>query len=147
MTCKYLLHSVGCLFILTMVPLAFGGRSTKTLLRSMSRSLVPISSFRNCVVSGLLLKSLLHFESNVVHWWRYWSGFILLHQFLFKKRKEKKKNLDKEKGDDKDKGSPEELAWWRKINQLLDLLPLSARLKRHLEIKDWNTGEDASLDI
>ena len=63
-------HSVACLFILSMVPLAyfcfyffcFGDRSEKTLLLFVSKSFLPRFSPRSFMVSGLIFRSLIHFE-------------------------------------------------------------------------------------
>uniref|UniRef100_A0A9L0TUC7 Uncharacterized protein n=1 Tax=Equus caballus TaxID=9796 RepID=A0A9L0TUC7_HORSE len=49
------------------------------LLRLMSKSVLPMFSSRSCMVSGLTLKSLIHFELIFVHGVREWSTFILLH--------------------------------------------------------------------
>lgn len=43
--------------------------------------------------------------------------------------------------------NPEELVGWGMKNQLIDLLTLRAKPKRHLEPEDWNTGGNARLVI
>ena len=74
-------HSIGCLFILLMVSfavqkllslsrshllifvvvfIALGGGSKKILLQFISRSVLPLFSFKNFIVSGLTVKSLIH---------------------------------------------------------------------------------------
>ena len=65
------------LFTFAFVSLAFGVRSTKTSLSLMSRSLPPVSSSRNFMVSGLTFKSLIHFEVIFVCGVRQGSGLIL----------------------------------------------------------------------
>ena len=50
------------LFIFAFVSLAFGFRSTKTFLKLMSVRLLPMFPFKNCMVSGLTFKFLIHSE-------------------------------------------------------------------------------------
>ena len=45
----------------------------------MSSSVLPMCSFKNCIVSGLTLTSLIHFEFIFVYGVRKCSNFILLH--------------------------------------------------------------------
>ena len=90
-------HSIGCLFILLMVSFAvqklfslmsphllfyclcFRCHIKKSLARRMSRSFLPTFSSRSFVVSGLMFKSLIHFELIFVSGVRLGSRFILLH--------------------------------------------------------------------
>ena len=104
-------HSVGCLFIFLMVPFAvqkllcfirfhgficvfiviiLGGGSNKMLLCFMSKRVLPMFSSRSFIVSGLIFRSLMHFEFIFVYGLRQCSNFILLHvafqfsqQYLF----------------------------------------------------------------
>ena len=78
-------HSLGCLFILFMVPFAvqkllsflrshlfifvfilitLGGGSKRILLWFMSYSVLPIFSSKSFIVSGLTFRSLIHFETQ-----------------------------------------------------------------------------------
>ena len=93
-------HSVGCLFCFVygsfccakafkfnLVPfvyfvfisIALGDRSKKILLRSMSKSVLPMFSARSFIVSGLTFRSLNHFEFIFVYGGRECSNFILLY--------------------------------------------------------------------
>ena len=81
-------YSEGCLFILFMVSFAvqkllgfirshlftfvfifitLGGGSKKILLRFMSKSVLPMFSSKNFIVSGLTFRSLIHFEFIFVY--------------------------------------------------------------------------------
>ena len=98
--CKYVSHSVGCLFVLFMAPFAvqqllnlirshlfifvfifitLGGGSKKILLQLMSKSVLPMFSRKSFIVSGLTLRSLIHFEFIFVYGVRECSNCILLH--------------------------------------------------------------------
>ena len=89
-------HSVGCLFILSMVPFAvqkllssirsllfifafisfaLGDRSKTILLWFMSMSVLPMFSSRSFMVSGLTFKSLIHFEFIFVYGIGKWFSF------------------------------------------------------------------------
>ena len=93
-------HSVGCLFILSMVSFAvqkllslirshlfifafifftWEDRSKKILLRFMSKRVLPIFSSRSFIVSGLTFRSLIHFEIIFVYDVRECSNIILLY--------------------------------------------------------------------
>ena len=91
-------QSVGCLFILFMVPFALqkvlslirshlfifisitlGDESKKILLQFMSKSVLPMFSSKRFILSGLTFRSLIHFEFIFVHGVRECSNFILLH--------------------------------------------------------------------
>ena len=93
-------HSEGCLFILFMVSFAvqkllslnrshllifvfifitLGGGSKKILLWFMSKSVLPMFSSKIFIVSGLTLRSLIHFEFIFVYGVRECSNFIILH--------------------------------------------------------------------
>uniref|UniRef100_A0A8D0TAH4 Uncharacterized protein n=1 Tax=Sus scrofa TaxID=9823 RepID=A0A8D0TAH4_PIG len=49
------------------------------LLQFMSESVLPVFSSRNFIVSGLIFRSLIHFEVIFVYDVRECSNFILLH--------------------------------------------------------------------
>src|SRR3712207_9119793 len=53
--------------------------SLKILLIRLSESVLPIFSFRRLIVSGLIFRSLIHFEFIFVNGEKEWSIFILLH--------------------------------------------------------------------
>ena len=93
-------HSVGCLFVLSMVSFAvqkllylirsylfifafisfaLRDRSKKTLLRFMPKSVLPMFSSRSFIVSSLTFRSLIHFEFIFVYGVRECFNFILLH--------------------------------------------------------------------
>jgi len=80
---RFFSYSVGCLFIFLMISFALqnllslirfhwlifvsivtilGGRSNKMLMWFMSKSIPPMFSFRNFIVSGLTFRSLINFE-------------------------------------------------------------------------------------
>ena len=74
------------LFISTFVALAFSVRLKKSLLRPMQGSLSHMFSSRNFMVSGLTLKSLIHFEWIVCYVWSKVVGsgsFFCLGLFSF----------------------------------------------------------------
>ena len=94
-------HSIGCLFILSMI--SFAVQKLSSLLRSylfifgfvsiilgdrsppsqilwfMSRSVLPMFSSRSFIVFSLKFRSLIHFEFIFVYSIRECSNFILLH--------------------------------------------------------------------
>ena len=93
-------HSEGCLFILFMFSFAvqkllsfirchlfifvfifitLGGGSKKILLQFMSKSVLPMFSFKSFIVSRFTFRSLIHFEFIFVYGVRECSNFILLH--------------------------------------------------------------------
>ena len=97
---KIFSHSVGCLFILFRVSFAaqkllslhrshlfifvftvnnLRGGSEKMLLSFMSESVWPMFSSKSFLVSGLISRSLIHFEFIFVYGIRKCSNFILLH--------------------------------------------------------------------
>uniref|UniRef100_A0A9L0I7W6 Uncharacterized protein n=1 Tax=Equus asinus TaxID=9793 RepID=A0A9L0I7W6_EQUAS len=53
--------------------------SKKILLKLMSKSVLPIFSSRRLIVSGLIFRSLIHFEFIFVNGEKEWSIFIFLH--------------------------------------------------------------------
>ena len=59
------------MFIFAFVVFAFGAKSKKSSPRPMSRSLPPMFSSKSFIVSGLVLKSLIHFELIFVYGVRY----------------------------------------------------------------------------
>ena len=67
------------LFIFVFISIMLGDRSKKILLRFMSESVLPMFSSRSFIVSGLTLRSLIHFELIFVYGVRECSNFILLH--------------------------------------------------------------------
>ena len=56
-----------------------GGQSKKILLWFMSKCVLPLFSSKSFIVSGLMFRSLIHFEFVFVHGFRKCSNFILLH--------------------------------------------------------------------
>ena len=93
-------HSMGCLFVLFMVSFAvqkllnsirfhlfifvfifitLEGVFKKILLWFMSKSVLPMFSSKNCIVSNLTFRSLIHFEFIFVYGISECSNFILLH--------------------------------------------------------------------
>ena len=54
-------------------------QNKKILLRPMSKSVQPMFSSRSFMISGLIFKSLIHFEFIFVYGIRKWYSFILLH--------------------------------------------------------------------
>ena len=91
-------HSIGCLlfmassavqkllslirshlFIFVFIFITLGGGSRKTLLRFMSKGVLPKFSAKSFIVSGITFKSLIHFEFIFVYGVRECSNFILLH--------------------------------------------------------------------
>ena len=67
------------LFIFVFIVITLGGGSKKILLWFMSESVQPMFSPKNFVVSGLIFRSLIHFESIFVYGIRKGSNFILFH--------------------------------------------------------------------
>uniref|UniRef100_A0A9L0TCP1 Uncharacterized protein n=1 Tax=Equus caballus TaxID=9796 RepID=A0A9L0TCP1_HORSE len=68
------------LLILPIVSLKGGVTvSEKILLKLMSKSVLPIFSSRRLIVSGLIFRSLIHFEFILVCGEKEWSIFNLLH--------------------------------------------------------------------
>ena len=97
---KIFSHSVGCLFILFRVSFAvqkcvslirshlfvfvfivntLRGGSEKMLLLFMSESVLPMFSSKSFIASGLISRSLIHFELIFVYGVRECSNFILFH--------------------------------------------------------------------
>ena len=66
------------LFTFVFVFITLGGRLKKVLLQLISESVLPTSSSRNFIVSGLTFRSLIHFDFIFVHGVRF-SIVILLH--------------------------------------------------------------------
>ena len=67
------------LFNFACVYFALGDRSKNILLQFMSKSVLPMFSFRNFMVSSLTFRSLIHLEFIFVCGVRECSNFILLH--------------------------------------------------------------------
>jgi len=66
------------LFIFLFIVITLGGGS-EMLLRFMSESVWPMFSSNSFIVSGLIFRSLIHFEFIFVYGIRKCSNFILLH--------------------------------------------------------------------
>ena len=66
------------LFIFAFISNILGGGSQRILLCCMSESVLPMFSSRSFIVSGLMFRSLIHFEFNFVYGVRKCSSFILL---------------------------------------------------------------------
>ena len=67
------------LFIFVFISITLGDGSKKILLRFMSKSVLPMFSYRSFIVSGFTVRSLIHFEFIFVYGVRECSNFILLH--------------------------------------------------------------------
>ena len=67
------------LFIFVFIFITLGGESKKILLWFMSKSVLPMFSSKSFIVSGLTVRSLIHFEFIFVYGVRECSNFILLH--------------------------------------------------------------------
>ena len=97
---KIFYHSLGCHFVFLIVSFAVQellslirshwficvfivfilvGESNKILLWFMSKTILPMFSSRSFVVSGLTLRSLIHFEFTFAFGIRKHSNFIFLH--------------------------------------------------------------------
>ena len=66
-------------FIFAVIYFALGDRDPKILIMFISKSAVPIFSSRSFLFSGLIFRSLLHFEFIFVYGVRNCSNLILLH--------------------------------------------------------------------
>ena len=67
------------MFIFVSVVNALRGGSEKMLLWFMSESVWPMFSSQSVIVSGLISRSLIHFEFIFVYGVREYSNFILFH--------------------------------------------------------------------
>ena len=67
------------LFIFAFVSFALEDRSKKILLQFMSKSVLPMFSSKSFMVSGLIFRSLIHFEFIFVYGVRKCPNFLLLH--------------------------------------------------------------------
>ena len=67
------------LFISLFIGIALGGGSEKISLWFMSESVWPMFSSKNIIVSGLIFRSLIHFEFIFMYGVREYSNFILLY--------------------------------------------------------------------
>ena len=76
---KLLSSTTSHLFIFPFASFALGDRSKKVLLRFMSKSVLPMFSCRGCIVSSLIFRCLIHFESIFVYVERKMFYFIILH--------------------------------------------------------------------
>ena len=55
------------LFIFAFISITLGDRSKKILLQFMSKSVLPVFSSSNVIVSGVTFRSLIHFEFIFVY--------------------------------------------------------------------------------
>jgi len=79
-TVQKLLSLIGSsLFIFVFILITLGGGSEKTLLWFMSGRVQPMFSSKSIIVSGLIFRSLIHFEFISFYDVRECSNFILLH--------------------------------------------------------------------
>ena len=67
------------LFIFVFIFITLEGVFKKILLWFMSKSVLPMFSSKNCIVSNLTFRSLIHFEFIFVYGIREWSNCIVLH--------------------------------------------------------------------
>ena len=67
------------LFILVYIFITLGGGSKKVLVPFMSQSVLPMFSSKSFIVSGLIIRSLIHFEFIFIYGVRECSNFIPLH--------------------------------------------------------------------
>ena len=66
-------------YFFVLIFITLGGSSRKILPQFMLKSVLPIFSSRNFIVSGLTFRSLFHLELIFVYGVRECSSFILLH--------------------------------------------------------------------
>ena len=67
------------LFIFVFIFITLGGRSKKILLQYMSKSVLPVVSSKNFIVSCLKFRSLIHFVFIFVYGVKECSNFTLFH--------------------------------------------------------------------
>ena len=67
------------MFIFVFNVITLGGGSEKMLLLFISESVRPVFSSKSLIVSGLISRSLTHFEFIFVYSVRRYSNFILFH--------------------------------------------------------------------
>ena len=67
------------LFIFVFISITQGGGSKRIMLWFMSKSILPMFFSKIFIVSGLIFRSLIHFEFIFVYGVRKCSDFILLH--------------------------------------------------------------------
>ena len=67
------------LFIFDFISIIVGDRMKKILLQFISKSVLPISSSKSFIISGLRFRSLIHFELIFVYGVKECSNFIFLH--------------------------------------------------------------------
>ena len=67
------------LFIFVFIFIILGSESKKILLQFMSKSVLPLFSYKNVIVSGFTFRSSIHFEFIFVYGIRKCSNFILWH--------------------------------------------------------------------
>ena len=66
-------------FTFVFIFITLGDRAKKILLQFMSKSVSPIFSSRNFIVSSLMFSYLINFEFIFAHGFKEYSNFILLH--------------------------------------------------------------------
>ena len=67
------------MFIFVFICITLGDGSEKILPQYMSKSVLPVFSFRSFILSSLTFKSLLHFEFIFEYGVRECSNFVILH--------------------------------------------------------------------
>ena len=67
------------LFIFVFISIIMGDGMKKMLLRFMSVSILPIFSFGSFILSGLIFRSLMHFEIFFCVYVKEWPNFIFWH--------------------------------------------------------------------
>ena len=67
------------LFIFVFIFITLGGGSKNILLCFMSKSVLPVFSSKSFIVSGVIFRSLIHFEFIFLYGVRECSNFVLSH--------------------------------------------------------------------
>ena len=67
------------LFIFVFIFITLGGGSKNILLCFMSKSVLPVFSSKGFIVSGVIFRSLIHFEFIFLYGVRECSNFVLSH--------------------------------------------------------------------
>ena len=67
------------LFIFVFISIAQGGGSKRIMLWFMSKTILPMFFSKSFIVSGLIFRSLIHFDFIFVYGVKKCSNFILLH--------------------------------------------------------------------
>ena len=79
---KFLSLITSHLLIFVFISITLGGGSERILLWFMSKSDLPMFSSQSFIVSGLIFRSLIHFEFIFVYGVRKYSNLILLQIFV-----------------------------------------------------------------